>query len=258
MFGGRAQASLAVVALGVGCLSRDLDTGARCSGDLVCADAGAQGLDARACDACACDACVGGGPAPCCEGEGLGPCAPGHYTGEYVMPSYLPVAAGLCGLLPVFGGSTRGGYAFSLDGERDGGTLVIAPSRSCVDLTVYDDAGSATDGGTLPPVLSLSGTVDCTSGRLEAEVRGYYHTISVCETAKADDFSVKGTMTADYDPVRRAFVGGVIDLHEPGILPGTGEFGGRGTWEAPRTGPARGAAASCDITGRFVDFTIVP
>jgi hypothetical protein len=253
MFWGRSQACLAVIALGGGCLSRELETGSRCASALSCADAGVLGLDARACDAC-----VPGEPSPCCEGELLGPCVPGHYAGEYVMPSYLPVAAGLCGLLPVFGGSTRGGYAFSLDGVRDGGALVIAPTRSCVDLTVYGDAGPPADGGTLPPVLAVSGTVDCASGHLEAEVRGYYHSISVCDTAKADDFSVKGIMTADYDPQRHTFVGGVIDLHEPSILPGTGEFGGRGTWEAPRVGPAQSPAAGCDITGRYVDFTIVP
>jgi hypothetical protein len=186
--------------------------------------------------------CVDGVYADTCEDCKPGSlCTPGRYEGRYAIPEYMPVAAGFCGLFTVFGGPGSGAIAFTLAPASDDEFAEIVSTDSCLELTIENDAGTpdadAGVAGVSTLRMELSGKVDCATGLLEGEVRGVYYSVSLCNGGTVQDYySMKGRVTAAYDPDTERFGAGVLDIHEPAqlldVLGFTKPPGGRGSFEA--------------------------
>lgn len=229
------------------CLSRELDTGRLPTHDAGSCSSCAPGLD---------------GGCTCSLTAELGACRVGQYRGVVDIPEYKPAAAGVCGLFPLFGGAGRGEWTFDLVGESTDGGLAVREGTSCIDMLLAEGGEGLPDGGTDRPVLAVSGQVDCSTGALALMIRGYYRSVSVCNSATQEYFSVKGTMTARFDPDSGTFEQGAIDLREPpqlgDLLQITEQAGGRGTWSARYVGPPSLPDGGCDVREHFVDFSTAP
>jgi hypothetical protein len=248
-----------------GCLSRDIAMGSRCPEgvDVCLADGGADAaLPGR--DACVACSVPEAGCAGCDAAVARSACQPARYAGHYVMPNYYPVAAGLCGVIALFGGGSSGDWFFNVSGARDAGTLVFEAEQTCLGFNVLSlDAGlgAATPdaGPSVPVFMTLSGAIDCTSGQLSGEVRGAYHSVSVCNGGTMEnDYSVKGFVSAVFDPRSGTFVSGMVDLREPGALPLDPSFGGKGSWEAQRVSELTDPPERCPLSPAYVDFPVTP
>jgi hypothetical protein len=164
------------------------------------------------------------------------------------IPYYVPGPAGFCGLVTLFGGGGRGEMAFSLAATGNDEFLTVIGSSSCLDINLVSssDAGTAQladasgvttlpDGGMSRTLtMELSGTVDCATGKFSGEVRGTYRSVSFCDFGMTEnDYFMKGSVSALFDPATRTFESGTMDLKEPPVLFALGgEAGGTGTWEA--------------------------
>jgi hypothetical protein len=164
-------------------------------------------------------------------------CVPGHYEGSFEM-TYTPGPAGFCGIATLFGGSGSGKFAFDL--ESSGSVEFLSVGNGCVHAQSDSvDAGLVQIGAEIfakgvPMHAVLSGTVDCTTGRLQGELRGTYRSTSVCGLGLAeDDFFFKGPFVGTFDPESGRFTDGTLTLHEPPVAFAlAGEPGGSGTWQA--------------------------
>jgi hypothetical protein len=187
--------------------------------------------------------------------EGCGPavvvdtttkCVAGRYVGVLDIPYYAPGPAGLCGLVTLFGGGGSGAMAFTLGVSDNAEFASVIGSSSCLDVRVVGqsdpnvplpEAGVEVlpDGG-VARILSmeLSGSVDCRTGKFSGEVKGTYRSVSFCDLGMMEnDYFMKGPVAAVFDPVKRAFVDGSLDLKEPPVLLALGgEAGGKGSWSA--------------------------
>lgn len=158
-------------------------------------------------------------------------CVPGHYVGP-MKTTFVPSAAGFCGLFTVFGGEGSGTWEFTL--SASGSTEFFqVEANTCITL-MDSDAGAAmpTADGKPPPRLSLTGKVDCKTGELKGEIKGFYRTVSFCNSME-ENYFYKGPVTAVFDPKTNSFKNGTLKLREPPVLiPLAGEAGGDGTWSA--------------------------
>lgn len=143
-------------------------------------------------------------------GGGDSGCVPGQYVGEYSCDA----GATLFG-----SGSGNGPIAITLEGDRGGKVLRIAPG---VKLT------SAPQGG-FTVASDVSGTLDCTTNRFTGTFGNIVSTSPVATVT----FNVTGQLSADYDAsAPPALVNGVL---EPPQVPDAG-LGGAALG---------GSAASC-------------
>jgi hypothetical protein len=241
------------------CAEREVWTGARCPpGMHVCTEQppdvrttaaepeagpnGSSDLDAaRAREDAAISACEA-----CGEQQKEAPdsrCPAGRYEGV-LLGDYTPAAAGACGLFNLFGGTGQGVFRFAV-GERDGGASAPVASIRC-DLWLADpDAG--VDAGVIiidaggvslvPSYGLLTGSVDCNTGELNAELRGTYRSTSLCTLGiLEEDYYFKGDVSALFDPATRSFVGR-YEVHEPRAALGPSP-GGSATFSVPRVAAA--------------------
>jgi hypothetical protein len=212
--------------------------------------------------------CVDGAYADTCEDCKPGSlCSPGRYEGRYEIPEYLPVAAGFCGLFTLFGGPGSGAIAFTLAEAADDEFAEIVSTDSCLELTIENDAGApdadAGVAGVSTLRMELSGKVDCATGLLEGELRGVYYSVSLCNGGTVQDYySMKGRVTAAYDPDTGRFGAGVLDIREPAqlldVLGFTKPPGGRGSFEAAWAEDAGAPADAGDCLGGqpYEDFPL--
>ena len=178
-------------------------------------------------------------------------CVPGHYEGSMEM-TYTPGPAGICGLATLFGGSGTGKFTFDL--LSSGSEEFLSVGNGCVHATSESvDAGLVQLGAELfakgvPMHAVLMGAVDCTTGRLEGELRGTYRSTSVCGLGLVEDnFFFKGPFVGSFDPESGGFKDGTLTLREPPVAVAlAGEPGGSGTWRATRQVSDAGVAASGD------------
>lgn len=235
----------------VGCVTGEVYTGTRCPPDQAgCLDApddaGAlDGSDFWSTDAartrpCLCaDGGVGArsdeqSPCQSCVAvPSAGPpsrCVAGRYEGSFDM-SYRSGPGGVCGLIAELRtAQAAGGWAFALAGPVPPGALTLHIESACVRA----GAGATADGRTITPPLrmTLTGNLDCSTGMLNAELRGTYSSASVCDLgAGSGNYFFKGSVSGRYDPVSSTFAEGKVRWEEPPVLfpPAPG---GEGIWAA--------------------------
>jgi hypothetical protein len=143
--------------------------------------------------------------------------------------------------LPSTGGD--GGMPVAIDGGPDGGASVQ-----------FDAIG-----------MAFTGDVNCSTGELTGELRGAYYTESVCNLGTVKDwYSVKGSLSATFNPATRGFETGVIDIQEPpGLFDSLGlapRNGGVGTWTADLDpdAPVPEPVADCLDGAPWTDFELTP
>jgi hypothetical protein len=206
---------------------------------------------------------------------------PGRYEGTYEIPMYYPTAAGLCGLVTLYGGGGRGTWSFTLGATGTSEFVEVVGAESCLVVdTLPQDAGVGDAGGdqdsavwTNAPEgfdagvrsgaqkLALTGTVDCATGKFKGEVRGTYSAPSICNLGTAvDQYFLKGPVTATFDPKTRSFIDGTVLIYEPPSLIPLGEpAGGSGTWHAALdtdAGVPQSTGEDCLGGVAFQDFDI--
>ncbi|HKO93847.1 MAG TPA: hypothetical protein VJU61_21985, partial [Polyangiaceae bacterium] len=194
-----------------------------------------QGTFGAACEDCA----------PVVATDTTTKCVAGRYVGMLDIPYYAPGPAGLCGFLTLFGGGGMGAMAFTLGASDNAEFATVIGSSSCLEVKVIGQASNTPvpeagvevlpDGGVQRTLsMELSGSVDCRSGKFSGEVKGTYRSVSFCDLGMTEnDYFMKGPVTATFDPVKRGFVDGALDLKEPAVLlPLGGEAGGKGSWSA--------------------------
>jgi hypothetical protein len=178
----------------------------------------------------------------CFEDDGSGSkCVAGRYAGRYAM-EYTPGPAGFCGLATLFGGAGGGNWSFNI--EKSQGDEFYTVGDGCligktdnVDAGVVQAGAEAFANGVVMRA-QITGVVDCATGELKGELRGYYNSTSFCGLGIAkDNFFFKGPVTGKYDPETKSFVDGVVVMREPEVLiPLAGQPGGEGTWTAELNG----------------------
>jgi hypothetical protein len=147
-----------------------------------------------------------------------GSCEPGNYDGTFVglyasgltfVNAPIPVFALGTGLTP--------GLNFTLEQTADGETLRIANGKM-----------TGTADGLFPFNGTITGTLNCTTNRFDAELDGYY-SLGLDGIGK---FHFKGPLLATYDPATHTMSNGtwkVVEYDPKPVLPGAG---GEGTWSA--------------------------
>jgi hypothetical protein len=188
----------------------------------------------------------------CFEDDGSSSkCVPGLYSGRYAM-EYTPGPAGFCGLATLFGGSGGGNWSFSI--EKSAGEEFYTVGDGCligktdsVDAGVVQAGAEAFANGVVMRA-QITGVVDCATGELKGELRGYYNSTSFCGLGLVkDNFFFKGPVSGVFDPKTKSFVDGVIVMREPEVLiPLAGQPGGRGTWTAQLGGEDADAGVTLD------------
>ena len=220
-------------------------------------------------------ACVGGEFTSCngCfEDDGSdSKCVPGRYAGRYSM-EYTPGPAGFCGVATLFGGSGGGNWSFTI--EKSAGEEFYTVGDGClVGQTDNVDAGIVQVGAELfaNGVImhaQITGVVDCATGELKGDLRGYYNSTSVCGFGLVkDNFFFKGPVSGKFDPKTQSFVDGKVTMREPEVpLPLAGQPGGKGSWSAQLNGDDRDAGVTleedasttggCLLGVEFKDFSL--
>jgi hypothetical protein len=209
-------------------------------------------------------------------------CVPGRYTGSFSISKYLPAAAGC--LWSIWGGSGMADMGFTLGAAGAGAEFVtVVTAESCFEFVTtgsvdggleppaYDAGAPVADAGTLQPSsLGLEGSVDCASGKLDGTLKGvYYAPVSVCGAflgvPEQTYYSIKGRLTATFNPKTSSFENGIIDLQEPEtgaqmILPLGDYFGGEGTWQAALDpdAPKPEPRDQCYDEAHYQDFDLRP
>lgn len=193
--------------------------------------------------------------------------------------------------MAIWGGSGVGDLAFTLGAAPAGAEFVeVVETESCFEL---ETTGAADGGLTAPDAgpntngmdpdsgvevsksMGLEGKVDCATGEFEGIIRGVYYTpISVCGGFFGFPeplwYSIKGKLTATYDPASRTFKNGVIDIQEPlseewkafkmAGFPVGDAFGGKGTWVGmlDPSAPAPEPVDECYDKEHYTDFELDP
>jgi hypothetical protein len=145
-----------------------------------------------------------------------GSCKPGHYSGTFDGIYLSPVVAGF----PV---PIAGNVDLTLEQSEDGEFFKLADGK--ISGLVY---------GVIPFSSGLTGTLNCTTAKLEAGFMptGKYNFLGV-------DYPYEGPLDADYDKLTNAFVNGKWSVGEPTYHRGDPlpQYGGQGTWTVTFTGP---------------------
>ncbi|MDB4971743.1 MAG: hypothetical protein JWN48_84, partial [Myxococcaceae bacterium] len=152
-------------------------------------------------------------------------CVAGHYEGAFEM-RYRSGPAGVCGLFAQLDEAVaQGHWSFSLTSSATADSYTV--NAGC--LTAGDS------GQTVPVYASITGSVECSSGKFFGELRGTYNSTSVCTLGVGrEDSFFKGTMSGTYDPVTRSFLDTHVEWHEPPVaIPP--QPGGEGSWTAVLT-----------------------
>ncbi|MFT3928539.1 MAG: hypothetical protein QM778_38775 [Myxococcales bacterium] len=149
-------------------------------------------------------------------------CVAGVYKGR-TTGSYRSSASSLWGLTPGMTGSIDAEWTFEL--VRDGDGEFYSVKGACVPPPPGEEKWGGKDDTAYGNTLEMLGTVDCTTGVIDFEVRLEYLASNWDSFGGWARYFAKGKMTGRYDPKTRSFVDGKWDLREKG----TG-FGGQGSF----------------------------
>ncbi len=156
-------------------------------------------------------------------------CKPGYYTGGFTG-MYSP---GLVGL-----GILNAGIDVDVMGADDAGVPSLAltleeSSSGAGEFVTYSVEGGcmsglAEAGGTQTPfVARLTGDLDCSTGKFNGQLNGYYTFVGV----PGFDFQFTGPFIGQFSPATTA-LDGTWMIMEPPALDGEPAGGGQGTWHA--------------------------
>ncbi|MFT3927053.1 MAG: hypothetical protein QM778_31190 [Myxococcales bacterium] len=145
----------------------------------------------------ACTACVA-------ESTGSSRCVPGTYVG-HSMGTYSGGGA-FWGLIPGWNVNTKNGIVLRLS-NADEGSEFSEVNSGCLEARLPDGGLDTTAGGL------LTGTVDCSTGRLDAVLRNYGERPTGL-TLALERWYARGVVHATYDPATHSF-NGTWEQHEP-------------------------------------------
>jgi hypothetical protein len=194
------------------------------------------GIGARRCVDGVYAACVGCSAAP---GPGDGArCVPGTYVGTWTL-DYRAGPNGFDGLFGPFEAThSEGSWSFTL--ARDGNGEFFTVGNGCLRMldptTGAEPVGVDVQGTLTKPFRAqIIGQVDCATGILDGELRGYYTATNYASLGTAvNTYYVKGPIRGSFDATEKQFVAGTWDPREPPVLLGDPP-GGQGTWSAAWT-----------------------
>jgi hypothetical protein len=148
-------------------------------------------------------------------------CVAGLYEGE-TRGTYRPSAVGVGGVIaPLSDDNHRTKLRFGL---RSDDTEFYRITNGCVHASDIVNGMALAENG----IYLFTGQVNCTTGRLSGEMRGYYTALNITTLAN-DKFYLRGTIAGTFDPGTQSFVDTSYEVHEPKVLIGE-QPGGSGTW----------------------------
>jgi hypothetical protein len=214
---------------------------------------------------CACQG-AGNGTQTCADGEFgaclrcSGPveatrCVAGYYEGV-ASGSYRSSSVGVPGVITPFDVPNSARWTFVL--ERDAIGEFYTVGNGCVHVI---EADTGVDDGSSR--FMLTGQVDCATGVLEGQMRGFYSAVGLDGTSVK--YYYRGRLRGTFDLNTKSFVDTAYAIREPMVLIGD-QPGGAGTWtvtlredSAPATSSAADAQ-SClgnfPADSEFPDVTL--